>query len=595
MSASGMFFAPSDPTSGAAAAESLASARHNAAMSFPVGTPISLAEASADVQQTARVAQGQATAAASALASVGGISAPTISAASVQQQQMVLQQQQLLQQQQQQQQAQSGVLSSILARQSHATKLAELAAAEYNRAVLDLEQATAVQLQQQQQQQVQAAMAMSPYDVAMVQAQMLGEQMRLQGGMMPGAPMMMMPNTSLMGLQAQQAQLQYQRQQLLLQEAQTMEALGQAKVSAGAAAAAAAPVPTAQQPQASANATSGVEQTKPSAAAAPGTTTIDSENAGTKTRTKEGPIKTSAEEDLDAAEAVLSLMSGGVRRSSLGPGTATTASTKGQAQSSHSQSTAPSTFVPSAQMLLQAATSESSPPNEETFTTSQKKKQARRRSTTESNSSEASGDYFAASDESGGKKQKKTRSKKKPGQPRRPLSAYNIFFSEERARIIKSMEEEMGADEALDEGGDEEDPGTAPMKDDSASGPLKKRRLSLESTGRPSACSSPALSGDEVGAVAGQKAQQILLDRRVNPAGPGRSKRLHRRTHGRIGFQDLARLIGQRWKTLPADRMDEYKRLADIDMKRYKEDMVVWNAQQKELKEKEQQQQHRSS
>ena len=608
-----MFFAPSVPTTGAAAAaESLASAGHSAAMNFRVGTPITLAEASADIQQTVRAAQGQATAAAtsptltgatvpsgtaaaaaagytsptlnpaapaSALTSAGGMTAPTISAACVQQQQQLLQQQQ--------QQAQSGVLSSILARQSHATKLAELAAAEYNRAVLDLEQATAVQLQQQQQQQVQAAMAMSPYDVAIVQAQMLGQQMRLQGGMMPGA-MTMMPNTSLMGLQAQQAQLQYQQQQLLLQEAQTIEALGQAKVSAGAAAA--APAPTAQQPQASANATSVVEQTKLSAAAAPGTTTTDSENAGTKTRTNEGPIKTSAKEDLDAAEAVLSLMSGGVRRSSLGPGTATTASTKGQEQSSHSQSTAPSTFVPSAQMLLQAATSESSPPNEETFT-SQKRKQARRRSTTESNSSEASGDYFAASDESGGKKQKKTRSKKKPGQPRRPLSAYNIFFSEERARIIKSMEEEMGADEALDEGGDEEDPGTAPTRDDSASGPLKKRRLSLESTGRSSACSSPTLSGNEVGAVAGQKAQQILLDRRVNPAGPGRSKRLHRRTHGRIGFQDLARLIGQRWKTLPADRMDEYKRLAEIDTKRYKEDMVVWNAQQKELREKEQQQQ----
>ena len=40
---------------------------------------------------------------------------------------------------------------------------------------------------------------------------------------------------------------------------------------------------------------------------------------------------------------------------------------------------------------------------------------------------------------------------------------------------------------------------------------------------------------------------------------------------------------------MPADRMDEYKRLAEIDTKRYKEDMAVWNAQQMELRKKEHQ------
>ena len=47
--------------------------------------------------------------------------------------------------------------------------------------------------------------------------------------------------------------------------------------------------------------------------------------------------------------------------------------------------------------------------------------------------------------------------------------------------------------------------------------------------------------------------------------------RPHRKTHGKIGFQTLAKLIASRWKALGDDRRDHYKSLAAIDMDNYKE------------------------
>ena len=94
------------------------------------------------------------------------------------------------------------------------------------------------------------------------------------------------------------------------------------------------------------------------------------------------------------------------------------------------------------------------------------------------------------------RKKKAKRVKKPKDMPRRPLSAYNIFFREERERMLK--EHEQNARAARGEGSNE---------------PLPEPR---------------------------------------------------------IGFENMAKTIGKRWKALSDEEMARYKKLAMEDMERYR-------------------------
>jgi hypothetical protein len=138
----------------------------------------------------------------------------------------------------------------------------------------------------------------------------------------------------------------------------------------------------------------------------------------------------------------------------------------------------------------------------------------------------------------------KTKTKKKlKGKPKRPLSAYNLFFKHERAKILASLE-----------------------SDESSSRPSSA--IKEEDAKDDASQSSPLLSSSST----------TILSSTSNKK---------KRPHGKIGFENLAKTIGKRWSELNPDELKEYKKMADHDMKRYKKEMETFLTKQQELEEKE--------
>jgi len=61
-------------------------------------------------------------------------------------------------------------------------------------------------------------------------------------------------------------------------------------------------------------------------------------------------------------------------------------------------------------------------------------------------------------------------------------------------------------------------------------------------------------------------------------------KRIHRKTHGKISFDDMARQIGQRWKALPEGEKKLLQDRATEEKNRYKTELEAWKAEQAVVK-----------
>ena len=150
------------------------------------------------------------------------------------------------------------------------------------------------------------------------------------------------------------------------------------------------------------------------------------------------------------------------------------------------------------------------------------------------------------------KKIKRWTWKKDPGAPSRPLSAYNIFFSEERRRIIEEIKRKNN------NGEDDDDEHSTDNSDER-----------------------PPSSGSK---YPGEFAFDMLMERRINPNSSYKQRKAtNAKTKGMLEYKDLTKTIATRWKSLPSEELAEYKRLAELDTKRYKEDKDKYNKQQEEV------------
>ena len=147
---------------------------------------------------------------------------------------------------------------------------------------------------------------------------------------------------------------------------------------------------------------------------------------------------------------------------------------------------------------------------------------------------------------------KKSRSKKPKNKPKRPLSAYNIFFKVARAQILA---------EIPDKDGDEEE-----EKD----GEIKVKKEDGDESGEKKEEGKEGEAKDEDGKAKDKKGKKVAGNKRK------------RKPHGKIGFESLAKIIGQKWKELDQNELDVYKKQAETDMKRYRKEMEAYVQKQRE-------------
>eukprot|EP00569_Conticribra_weissflogii_P000159 CAMPEP_0171355586 /NCGR_PEP_ID=MMETSP0878-20121228/45297_1 /TAXON_ID=67004 /ORGANISM="Thalassiosira weissflogii, Strain CCMP1336" /LENGTH=552 /DNA_ID=CAMNT_0011861591 /DNA_START=505 /DNA_END=2163 /DNA_ORIENTATION=+ len=135
-------------------------------------------------------------------------------------------------------------------------------------------------------------------------------------------------------------------------------------------------------------------------------------------------------------------------------------------------------------------------------------------------------------------KAKKSPKKKVKGKPKRPLSAYNLFFKEERERILKSI---PGSDQ---------------------------KRMTRGSKG-----GNGERKSEDNGDYQDDNCHETRGDAKDFDQKDKNGKKI---PHGKIGFENLAKLIGKRWQDLEPEKVAKYKKLADKDMRRYKEEMEIF-------------------
>lgn len=170
------------------------------------------------------------------------------------------------------------------------------------------------------------------------------------------------------------------------------------------------------------------------------------------------------------------------------------------------------------------------------------------------------------------KDEKKDKKRKAPeNRPKRPLSAYNLFFKYERAKLINDSPPVMGM--AGQHSNEHHPPQNhalvqSPRHESGQSGnisspdPYSRHR---QWGGSPRVCDSL------------YSPERVVQPAFVSSAACAKSKkkkRVHRKTHGKIGFAQLAKHIAHQWKSLDRDSRSHFEHLAELERQRYEKEKL---------------------
>ena len=173
----------------------------------------------------------------------------------------------------------------------------------------------------------------------------------------------------------------------------------------------------------------------------------------------------------------------------------------------------------------------------------------------------------------------KKRSKRRPDDmPRYPLSAYNFFFSEEREVVLATLPLPSSDGQDTSEPLVDKDSGSVTTMEDDEKAKNTDTMPKFQSQEEELQYIKTILSTRKMPKEKQEELQkkikantQRILDTHLEG---DKVKKSHKKTHGKITFQVLSKLIGQRWREISDASVKQYYfELAKSDMDRYNKQM----------------------